>query len=419
MTLGSWSALVLSVITLAAYWLVPVRMRTGVLVFASYVFYTVAFPAYSVLLALLSVGTYLVGMRVRRDSGAANRTLFAAGITGVLLVLGVFKYAAFIAGALDGIASQFSLGFSVSIPAIVAPLGISFVSFGLIHFLVEMRTTDAPAPRFWEFVSYVSFFPTVVSGPIKRYPEFIADARGLPARLAGSDWAWGISRILLGVFRKFVIADTIGVLAEPLFNVQTTTPLIVVAVYAYAFKIYFDFAGYSDIAIGTARLFGYHIIENFNGPYLRRNISEFWRTWHASLTRFITEYIFIPLGGSRRRPLRVALNTLIAMTLSGLWHGPAGHFVAWGLWHGVGLVVLRFWKQAIAGLRTRVAWLDRAARTRVGALVGYAFGWVITFNYVVLGWVLFVLPVGDSLSVYRALAGYAFQVARRIVGLVL
>lgn len=419
MTLGSWSALALSVLALAAYWSVPARFRTAVLVIASYAFYSVAFPGYSLLLAALTVATYFIGLKVRRDRETAGRTLFAAGVAGTLAVLGVFKYAAFFATAFDSLAVRLSLGFEVPIPQIAAPLGISFITFGLIHFLVEMRTTDAPEPGFWEYVNYVSFFPTVVSGPIKRYPEFVEDSRAVPSRLATSDWAYGAWRILLGVFRKFVIADTIGVLAEPLFNVQTGSPLIVIAVYAYAFKIYFDFAGYSDIAIGTARLFGYTIMENFKAPYLRRNISEFWRNWHASLTRFITEYVYIPLGGSRKGPLRVAVNTLVAMGLSGLWHGPAAHYIAWGLWHGMGLVVLRFWKQGVAMLRERVAWVERAGASRVGRVASYGFGWAVTFNYVVLGWVLFVLPVGDSLKVYRALAGYVLLVARRLVGFVL
>ncbi|KAF0208522.1 MAG: MBOAT family O-acyltransferase [Actinomycetota bacterium] len=419
MTLGTWSAFILTIVALAAYWLLPVRMRTAVLILASYAFYTVAFPAYALLLAALTLATYFVGIRVRRDRDSADRILLAAGVTGALVVLGVFKYAAFIAGAVGSLATRFSLGFSVPVPAIVAPLGISFITFGLIHFLAEMRKGDAPEPGFWEYVSYVSFFPTVVSGPIKRYRDFVADARSVPARLAGSDWAYGLWRILLGLFRKFVIADTIGVLTEPLLKAQTGTPLLVLAVYAYAFKIYFDFAGYSDIAIGTARLFGYHIMENFNGPYLRRNISEFWRNWHASLTRFITDYIYIPLGGSRRGQLRVALNTLVAMGLSGLWHGPALHYIAWGLWHGVGLAVLRLWRQAAAALRVRFPWLDRTAESRVGRAASYGFGWFVTFNYVALGWVLFVLPVGKSLAVYRAFAGYVFEVIRRVVGFVL
>ena len=419
MTLGSWSALALTAIALGAYWLLPARLRTGVLVAASYVFYTVALPGYTLLLVALTVATFFIGIRVRRDRETADRTLFVAGVAGTLVVLGIFKYAAFFAGVLDAIAGRLSLGFSLPIPEIVAPLGISFITFGLIHFLVEMRTTEAPMPGFWEYVSYVSFFPTVVSGPIKRYPEFVTDARSVPERLGGSDWAYGIWRILLGLFRKFVVADTIGVLCEPLFKAQTGSPLIVIAVYAYAFKIYFDFAGYSDIAIGTARLFGYTIVENFNGPYLRRNISEFWRCWHASLTRFITEYVYIPLGGSRCSAWRCALNTLIAMGLSGLWHGPAAHYVAWGLWHGVGLVVLRFWKQGMAAARGRLAWLERWSDSKAGAVAGYGFGWAVTFNYVVLGWVLFVLPVSDAVEVYRALFGYALVITHRLAGFVL
>lgn len=419
MTLGSWSALVLSLVALPAYWLVPIRWRTAVLVVASYVFYAVAVPAHALLLLALTVGAYLLGREIRERPQTAARRVSVGGVAAALAILATFKYAAFLAGAANAMWAGVGVGWEIPVPSWAPPLGISFVTFGLIHFLIEMRKGDAPMPGPVEFAAYVSFFPTVVSGPIKRYPEFVADARSARMRPGASDVAYGVWRIILGVFRKFVVADTIGVLAAPLLEVQTATPLIVVAVYAYAFKIYFDFAGYSDIAIGTARLFGFTIIENFDGPYLRRNLSEFWRCWHASLTRFITEYIYIPLGGNRRGTGRAIVNTLVAMGLSGLWHGAAWHYVAWGLWHGVGLAVLRVWRGVVKKLRARIVWLDRFATGGAGRVMSYAFGWIVTFHYVVLGWVLFVLPVNDSLEVYKALVLHAVDFARRIAGAML
>jgi alginate O-acetyltransferase complex protein AlgI len=419
MTLGTWSAFALTVAALLAYWLGPTRWRSGILVVASYAFYMVAVPAHAVLLAVLTGGVYLIGRELRSRPATNRRRVLGLGVATTLAVLAVFKYAAFVAGTVNSMWSQLGLAGALTVPEWVAPLGISFVTFGLIHFLVEMYRGDSPAPTWMEFAAYVSFFPTVTSGPIKRYPQFVTDSRSVPGRPATADVAYGIWRILLGAFRKFVVADTIGVLAAPLLEANTTSPLIVVAVYAYAFKIYFDFAGYSDMAIGTARLFGFTVMENFDGPYLRRNLSEFWRTWHASLTRFITEYIYIPLGGNRRGTARAIVNTLVAMGLSGLWHGAAGHFIAWGLWHGVGLGVLRLWKAGAKRLRARVGWLDRVAATRVGRVASYGLGWALTFHYVVAGWVLFVLPVGESLGVYRALLRYAFELARRVAETVL
>ncbi len=420
MTLGSWTAFALTAITFALYWTMPARARPWLLVAASYVFYAYAFPAYALLLAGLTVGAFLLGRRLRERREYSGRAVLACGTAAALMVLAVFKYSAFVAETGNAMWAVLGLSVALPVPAWAAPLGISFVTFALIHFLAEMRNGEAEAPTFAEFAAYLSFFPTVTSGPIKRYPQFMADSRGgAMLRPVSSDVAYGLYRILLGCFRKFVVADTIGVLAEPLYSVQTNTPLIVIAVYAYAFKIYFDFAGYSDIAIGTARLFGFTVMENFNGPYLRRNIREFWRTWHASLTRFITEYIYHPLGGSRHRRVRTVFNMLVAMTLSGLWHGPAWHFVLWGVWHGVGLAVLRLWMQTTALLRRRVRLLDRIAATRVGRFASYAFGWAVTFNYVVLGWVLFVLPVRDSLEVYGAIARYAREIVRGFAGGVL
>jgi alginate O-acetyltransferase complex protein AlgI len=201
---------------------------------------------------------------------------------------------------------------------------------------------------------------------------------------------------------------------KPLYtpNVPSTAALIV-AIYAYGLRLYFDFSGYSDIAIGVSRLFGFKIIENFNWPYVRRNLSEFWRTWHASLTRFITQYIYIPLGGSRRGELNRARNVLVAFLASGLWHGAAWHYVAWGAWHGIGLVIHRQWIRLTDALKVRYPTLQRAADHRVGKSLAYLAGWAITLNYVMLGWVLFALPLRQAVGVYQDIAGAFVGLAAR------
>ena len=420
MSLGTLLSFVLTASALLAYWTVPARLRPIVLVVASYAFYMWAFPAHAVLLLALTALTWFAGHVMRTRQADARLPLLGLGAGAALVVLAFFKYAAFATGVANSLLDRVGAT-ALPIPAIAAPLGISFVTFGLIHYLVEMYRGDAEECSPLEFAAYVSFFPTVVSGPIKRYPEFLEDMKATRGgrRVTREDVAYGLWRILLGAFRKFVVADTVGVLAAPLMAADTSTPLIVLAVYAYTFKIYFDFAGYCDMAIGTARLFGFRIIENFDAPYLRRNISQFWRTWHYSLTRFITEYVYIPLGGSRVAWWRIALNTIIAMGLSGLWHGAAAHFIAWGLWHGAGLVVLRWWRTWTAHLKHRVPALHRFAESRPGAAASYAFGWAITFNFVAAGWVLFVLPVGQSFDVYRACVGYVLDAARMLAAAVL
>lgn len=198
--------------------------------------------------------------------------------------------------------------------------------------------------------------------------------------------AEGLCRIVVGLFKKGVVADSMTALALRLQTPDVVTvPGLWMATYAYAIKIYFDFAGYSDLAIGAALLFGYRVPENFDSPYLRRNLSEFWRHWHISLSSWIRDYLFIPLGGSRVPRPRAALNLLLVMALCGLWHGAAWNFVAWGLWHGAGLGVLRLWPRPLPRLLATF----------------------LTFQYVCLGWVLFAAP---SLSAALLALGKMFGV---------
>jgi alginate O-acetyltransferase complex protein AlgI len=404
--LGSliWAMLMLIVVPL--FLVLPARFRTPMLVVASYVFYIFGNPTDSLVLLLLTVAVWQVGKRVRAAAEAGERERatargwLAGGVTGLVLVLGVYKYTGFVAVTLDAFIHRFTSMSPVPIPVIVAPLGISFITFMLIHYLVEMYRNEAPAPTFVEFALYASFFPTVTNGPIKRYPEFQRDLKAGP-RVKPDEMAYGIGRIMVGLFKKFVIADAMNPIYLPLLTPHLHDwRVLAVAMYAYAFKIFFDFAGYSDIAIGTSRMLGFKIMENFDWPYIRRNLASFWDHWHMSLTRFITDYIFIPLGGSRRSRWRVALNTLVAMGISGLWHGAAWHFVAWGLYHAVGLIALRWYKEFEGHLKSRYPALERLALNKPFSWASYGVSLVITFNFVVFGWVLFVLPVGDAVYVW-------------------
>ncbi|MBE0417169.1 MAG: MBOAT family protein [Coriobacteriia bacterium] len=405
-------------VTIAAYRLAPPARRPLVLLAASYLFYASYLPVHALLLALWTVLVYGIGARLMqaRESGdeRGRKLAFGAGLAAVLGLLGAFKYAEMAAGTLNLGLGLLGSPARLPIPQILAPLGLSYVAFSMVHFLVVTLRGEAPFPRPAGFALYIAFFPTILAGPIKRFPAFAQDLREGAGGPGGRAVPYALSRILIGLGKKLVVAEAAGAFAGPLLGVGSAGgehPLrLMTAVYAYAFFIYFDFAGYTDIAIGVSRLFGFRIIENFDRPYLKPNLQQFWRSWHISLTRLVSEYVYIPLGGSRRGGLRTALNGVVAMLVVGIWHGAAWHFVAWGLYHGVGLVLLRWWKLADARLRRRWPLVNRVEESRAGSALGYAGGVALTFNFVALGWVLFALPLGQALDVYARLGVYAASV---------
>jgi alginate O-acetyltransferase complex protein AlgI len=300
--------------------------------------------------------------------------------------LSYFKYSRWLLGGLPQLKTY--------LPTMV-PLGISFFTFEFIHYVSDAYAGRIPAepegkPRgrlaaFLHFMAFALFFPTLLAGPIKRYQKFHAEPR-----LVSADAAYGLSRMLLGLCKKVLIADTAAGFAVRLGVPGEVTPFgLWLAMYAYAVQIYCDFSGYSDLAIGAARLFGYRVPENFDWPYLSTSLSEFWRRWHISLSTWIRDYLFIPLGGSRGSLARTLLNLTAVMAVCGLWHGPGAHFVAWGLWHGLGLGVTQLWRRMVPEPPANKLWY----RLLMGLL---------TLHFVCFGWVLFAAP---SLPV----AGIAFR----------
>ena len=276
-------------------------------------------------------------------------------------------------------------------PDLRIPLGISFFTFEFVHYLTDIRLGKLKPARglrgLRDFALFTLFFPTLLSGPIKRYQAFYSiDSDGAAVgdgdharRLEPDLLAEGLSRMIIGLAKKVILADSMTSFSSRLLIPDQVTPAgLWLAMYAYAVKIYFDFSGYSDIAIGCALLFGYRVPENFESPYLRSNLSEFWRHWHMSLSSWIRDYLFIPLGGSRVSPLRAGVNLALVMALCGLWHGASWNFVVWGLWHGVGLFGLRLYQ------RLRLPF--------PGGPIGAALGVFLTFHYVCFGWVLFAAP---------------------------
>lgn len=283
--------------------------------------------------------------------------------------------------------------------------GFSYIAFRLIHALRDRLTGRLPALGLSEFVTYALFFPTLTAGPIDRADRFAKDLHQ-PA----PDWMQGGTRLIVGVFKKFVLADTLALFALSAVNaVQTTSTFWTwILLYAYAGRIYFDFSGYTDIALGLGRLMGFKLPENFDRPYLKPNLTVFWNSWHMTLAQWFRTYFFNPLTRAlRSRPMSPWLIILIGQTgtmvLIGLWHGVTWNFAVWGLWHAAGLFGHSRWAEFA---RPRLAWLDeRAGLKRLAT----AAGTLLTFHYVALGWVWFALPsLGLSLGVFGKLLGMNF-----------
>jgi alginate O-acetyltransferase complex protein AlgI len=312
------------------------------------------------------------------------------GIVQAVLILVWFKYAGFLCLAWNDFTPAHALRFE-HIPRVWLPLGISFFTFEFIHFAADTYLGKVERRPYGTYAAFIFFFPTMVAGPINRYGEFEPELEH--ARYDGALFARGITRILAGLVKKQVLADTFTLWSDKLnTDALHSASSITVAcwILAYGMKIYFDFSGYSDIAIGSGYLFGIQIPENFNWPYASANITEFWRRWHISLGRWIFDYVYKPLGGSRHGQARTALNLVAAFAISGLWHGAAYNFLAWGLWHGLMMVVHRFWRQWEARPRGTI-W--RAAATS------------ITFASVNFGWAFFCMDTRRALFALGRVAG--------------
>lgn len=343
------------------------------------------------LLAFLVIGVLGFALARVLPGKRWKLTAFIALLIGLLIILKTDALAEMASGWLRALMRQSPE--NASAPD-VRWLGISYIFFRLIHTLRDRQTGVLPALSLQEFVNYVLFFPTLTAGPIDRADRFNKDERQ-SFRLSSTALFGGGQRIIVGIFKKFVLADTLALIALNNLNATQTrsTLWLWVMLYAYAFRIYFDFAGYSDIAIGLGRLLGFTIPENFARPYLKTNLTTFWNSWHITLAMWFRAYFFNPLSRAMRTgkhsiptPIIIAASQLSTMILIGLWHGITWNFVIWGLWHGAGLFI-----------HNRFADLTRARQRKLNAkprlkTVVDVVRIVLTFNYVALGWVWFALP---------------------------
>jgi len=336
----------------------------------SLVFYGWWYPGYLALILASIAVNYAVGLRLGDSAERRRRWVLAAGIAFNVGLLGYFKYTNFIAenvGALLGTrAERFD---------IVLPLAISFFTFQQISYLVDSYRSGAPQRSALRYLVYVAFFPQLIAGPIVRHgvlgPQ-LAEPGRLAVRRRGL--AIGLTIFAIGLFKKVLLADTLATVADPVFaaaDAGTPADLLAAwaAVLAFAFQIYFDFSGYSDMAVGLAKMFNVNLPINFYSPYKATSIIDFWRHWHITLSSFLRDYLYIPLGGNRRGRWRSHLNVLVTMLIGGLWHGASWNFVIWGGLHGLYLVVNRGWRALGPRMPGGLAW----GLTFVAVVASWAF----------------------------------------------
>jgi alginate O-acetyltransferase complex protein AlgI len=390
-------------LTLAAYWLVPRRGRNAVLLVASLVFYIWGEGLFVALVIASVLANWAFGFAIGTTGNAAARKRWlVAGVAANLATLAVFKYANFTVANVAAIMPALGIA-PVALAAIPLPLGISFFTFHAISYVVDVYKKNANAERWLpDFALYILLFPQLIAGPIIRWRDIAAQIPARQQRLA--DFAYGVRRFILGLGKKVLIANTLGHVADQLFALpasEMTTPLAWLGLVCYTLQIYFDFSGYSDMAIGLMRMFGFRILENFNYPYISQSIREFWRRWHISLSNFFRDYLYIPLGGNQRGTARGYVNLVIVFLLCGLWHGASWPFVVWGIWHGLFLVAER------AGLDSLLARIGPLRH--VYALAAVMGGWVLfrceTFTHALDYYAaLFGGATGDAL--HRPLTSY-------------
>ncbi len=369
---------------LLLYWIAPHRFRMPLLIVASYVFYMSWKPVYGVLLFALTLFNFSIAFKLSGPPSARKGWL-AAAIAVNLLTLGYFKYALFAKDVLMQTSAAAGLHIHDIALNIVLPLGISFFVFEFIHYLVDVYRGNAPVSSFAKFTLFASFFPTQIAGPIKRYEEFNPQIDE-PKKLSIESFDEGFSLIVYGLFKKVILADTLAVVSQTVFpHPEFLTNIDCwLGVYAFAFQIYFDFSGYTDIARGSAKLLGFDIPINFNSPYMAQSVTDFWHRWHISLSTWLRDYLFIPLGGSRKGWTATCRNLLVTMILGGLWHGASMHFVAWGAFQGTLLVLHRLWCTLLKPLH------ENNPLQRLRQSVAYKFvATIATFHVLCLGWVLF------------------------------
>ncbi len=377
---------------LLTYFLSGQKLKNGVLLAFSIFFYAWGEPIFIFILILWTLINYLVLKKSHEAKEGKRKLLIKSSVVFTLLLLVVYKYLDFIVGSLNPVIE--SIGLSIPAPEIALPIGISFFTFQSISYSIDIYRKQAdPVKSYSDYLLYISMFPQLLAGPIVRFKEVSAQIRN--RNVTNEKIAIGFFRFCVGLSKKVLIADILGQyvdtqLAQGVVGIESFTSWLILL--SYSFQIYFDFSGYSDMAIGLGLMMGFRFPENFNYPYLSKSITEFWRRWHITLGNWMKDYLYIPLGGNKISVTRTYINLWLVFLLSGLWHGASWNFVIWGGFHGIFLVIERFTRQKI--------------NYRFPAIISMLYCFFVVIN----GWVLFrIEKLSEVFQFYKTLYSFNFD----------
>ena len=359
-------------ISLAIYYIVPFKLKNLVMLLASLVFYAWGEPVYVILMILSITFNYFCGLDIAKkqaDRHNARNSLIVAVVVNLLL-LGFFKYYGFLLDSINVI-----LPFDIPYRQLPLPIGISFYTFQALSYVIDVYRKEAKSQEnYFHFALYITMFPQLIAGPIVRYVDIEAQLHNRTMSL--KKFGVGAQFFIIGLAKKVILANGTGYIFEQVLNTQMGSFSVLTAwvgCISYALQIYFDFSGYSDMAVGLGKMFGFNFHRNFNYPYISKSVTEFWRRWHISLSTWFREYVYIPLGGNRFGQSRQIMNLLIVWMLTGIWHGGAWNFVFWGLYYGIILILEKFvWGKSLERCHPAIQ--------HIYAMVVVLIGWVFFFS---------------------------------------
>ena len=364
-------------IVIAGYYILRGAFRNYWLLLMSILFYSWNKPSFTIILLTSIALNYIGAIIIEKSKNEKHKKIILlTTIIGNLGILVYFKYFNFLLETFNTLFDK-----NINFAVIILPVGISFFTFQGLSYVIDVYRKNVSAQKnIFKLAMYISLFPQLIAGPIVRYKDIAKEIDSRKVTL--DDFSYGIQRFIIGLFKKIIIADTMAVIANAMFDGKPMTNSISLAwlgIFAYTLQIFFDFSGYSDVAIGLGRMFGFHFLENFNYPYMSKSITEFWRRWHISLSSFFKDYVYIPLGGNKKR---VYLNVAIVFILTGIWHGAAFTFIAWGIWHGVFNLLEKY---IMAHRKSDTENINN----QVISFITVLFQRIYTISVVMIGWIIF------------------------------
>lgn len=361
---------------LLLYFIIPkkyIKIKNIILLIFSLIFYAWGEPKYIILMLLTITISWLFGLLIEHYDNQKQyklkKIVFIFSIIVIMSSLLYFKYTNFFIENLNKIFHQ-----NINVKEIILPIGISFYTFQILSYMIDLyRNKIKVQKNVFNLALYISFFPQLIAGPIVRYETIEEQLNNRNESL--DKVIYGIERFIIGLGKKVIIANNMAIIADAVFNStklnEFSSPVLILGILAYTFQIYFDFSGYSDMAIGLGKIFGFEFLENFNYPYMAKSITDFWKRWHISLTTFFREYVYIPLGGNRVKKTRWIMNMLIVWLLTGFWHGAAWTFILWGLYYFILLII------------------EKTLLKKILTKIPNVFKYIFTFILVSIGWTLF------------------------------